>query len=107
MPMLTVTSKEVQNRYGEFLETIEDDFTCVTRHSRPLFWAIADRQVRADPSVLIGRLLLLNGQLRQQQGKEASAESFGQFLERAVDPVLKTAGMTQADVTHIVHEVRS
>ncbi len=104
--MLTVTSKEVQNHYGEFLETIEDDLTCVTRHSRPLFWAIADRQVRDDPSVLIGRLLLLNGQLRQQQGK-ASKESFGQFLESAVDPVLKTAGMTQADVTNIVHEVRS
>ena len=106
MPMLTVTSKEVQNRYGDFLETIEDDLTCVTRHSRPLFWAIADRQVRDDPSVLIGRLLLLNGQLRQQQGK-ASKESFGQFLENAVDPVLKTAGMTHADVTNIVHEVRS
>jgi hypothetical protein len=106
MPMLTVTSKEVQNRYGQFLETIEDDLTCVTRHSRPLFWAIADRQVRDDPSVLIGRLLLLNGQLRQQQGK-AGKERFGQFLEQAVDPVLKTTGITQADVTNIVHEARS
>jgi hypothetical protein len=56
--------------------------------------------------VLIGRLLLLNGQLRQQQGK-AGKERFGQFLEQAVDPVLKTTGMTQADVTNIVHEARS
>jgi hypothetical protein len=105
MSMLTVTSKEVQNRYGEFLEKVQDDVTCVTRHGRSLYWTISDRQVRDDPSVLIGKLLLLNGQLRQQSGK-ASKEGFGQFLARAVDPVLKTAGMTQEDVTKLVHESR-
>ena len=105
MPMLTVTSKEVQNRYGEFLETVQDDLACVTRHGRPLFWAISDRQVRDEPSALIGRLLLLNGQLRKQNGK-APKGSFGQFLEREVDPVLKTADITQEDVTKIVNESR-
>ncbi len=105
MFMLKVTSKEVQNRYGEFLEKVQDDVTCVTRHGRSLYWTISDRQVRDDPRVLIGKLLLLNGQLRQQGGN-AIQEGFGQFLSREVDPVLKTAGMTQEDVTKIVNESR-
>jgi hypothetical protein len=103
--MLTVTSKEVQNRYGEFLEKVQDDVTCVTRHGRSLYWTISDRQVRDDPSVLIGKLLLLNGQLRQKSGK-AKKEGFGQFLGREVDPVLKPAELTQDDVAKIVHDTR-
>jgi hypothetical protein len=104
-PMLTVTSKEVQNHYGEFLEKVQDDVTCVTRYGRSLYWTISDRQIRDDPKVLIGKLLLLNGQLRQQSGT-ASQEGFGQFLAREVDPVLKTSGMTQKDINQIVHDAR-
>jgi hypothetical protein len=103
--MLTVTSKDVQNHYGEFLETVQDELACVTRHGRPLFWAISDRHVRDDPNALIGRLLLLNGQLRKQSAK-VGQEDFGQFLEREVDPVLKTAGVTEEEVSKIVHEAR-
>jgi hypothetical protein len=105
MIMQTVTSKEVQNHYGEFLEKVQDDVTCVTRHGRSLYWTISDRQVRDDPSVLIGKLLLLNGQLRQQSGK-TNPEDFGDFLTRTIDPVLKTDGVTPADITKIVNESR-
>jgi hypothetical protein len=59
----------------------------------------------AQPSVLIGKLLLLNGQLRQQSGK-TNQEDFGGFLNRTVDPVLKTDGATSSDITKIVNESR-
>lgn len=104
--MLKMTSREVQARHGDFVESVQEDVVCVTRHGRPLYWAVADRQVRAsDPSVLIGRLLLLNGQLRQaEQG--APAEPFSAVLEREVDPVVKTAGLTPESVEKVVHDSR-
>jgi hypothetical protein len=104
--MITVTSKDVQTRYGEFVESLQDDVACVTRHGRPLFWAISDRQMRAkDPSELIGRLLLLNGQLRKENEKTPK-ESFAAFLDREIDPSLMTDGITVDDVTKIVNDNR-
>lgn len=103
--MLKMTAREVQVRHGDFVKSVQKDVVCVTRHGRPLYWAVSDRQVRGhDPSVLIGRLLLLNGQLRQaEQG--APTESLSQALEREVDPVI-TTGLTPNAVEQIVHESR-
>lgn len=104
--MLKMTSREVQLRHGDFVESVQEDVVCVTRHGRPLYWAVSDRQVRGrDPSVLIGRLLLLNGQLRQaEQG--APTEPLGQVLEHEVDPVVNTAGLTTEAVEQVVHGSR-
>jgi prevent-host-death family protein len=100
--MQTVTSREVQNRYGEFIESVQDDMVCVTRHGRPLFWAVSDRHVRAaDPSVLIGRMLLLHGQLNRAKTARAG-DMLGQTLfdlDAAIDP----KGLTEENVMTIVH----
>jgi len=104
--MQTVTSREVQSRYGDFVESVQDDVVCVTRHGRPLFWAIADRQVRAnDPSVLIGRLLLLNGQLNKSSSP-SSGDKFTTFLEQEIDSSTHTEGLSPEDVNTIVHANR-
>lgn len=106
MPMQTVTSRDVQSRYGDFVESVQDDLVCVTRHGRRLFWAVSDRQVSAsDPSVLIGRLLLLNGQLNRLP-ENRPTESFGAFLEREVDPALDTKALTPEAVTQLVDDSR-
>ncbi len=100
--MQTVTSREVQNRYGEFIESVQDDMVCVTRHGRPLFWAVSDRHVRsADPSVLIGRMLLLHGQLNRASTARAG-DVLGQTLsdlDAAIDP----NGLTEEHLMTIVH----
>lgn len=104
--MQTITSREVQSRYGEFVESVQDDLVCVTRHGRRLFWAVSDRQVSAsDPSALIGRLLLLNGQLNRNQDAR-SGESFAVFLEREVDPAVDPRALTQTTVTQLVDDSR-
>jgi hypothetical protein len=104
--MQTVTSRDVQIRYGEFVESVQDDLVCVTRHGRRLFWAVSDRQVSAsDPSVLIGRLLLLNGQLNRSP-EARSSESFATFLEREVDSALDTRAATPEVVAQIVDDSR-
>lgn len=103
--MQTVTSREVQTRYGEFVETVQDDVVCVTRHGRPLYWAVSDRLVRApDPGVLIGRMLLLHGQLNQQTGA-GQGDSFGKVLE-TLDSSVDTQGLDEDAVMAVVHEHR-
>ncbi len=102
--MQTIASREVQNRYGEFIESVQDDVVCVTRHGRPLFWAVSDRHMRtSDPSVFIGRMLLLRGQLERQTN--ATRESFDQTLER-LDATITPGELTEEAVTDIVHANR-
>lgn len=103
--MQTVTSREVQNKYGDFVESVQDDVVCVTRHGRPLFWAVSDRHVRApDPSILIGRMLLLHGQLnRASDAKQGDA--FGRTLE-TLDANIDPQDLTEEQVMSIVHENR-
>jgi len=103
--MQTVTSRDVQSQYGAFVESVQDDLVCVTRHGRPLFWAVADRHVRApDPSILIGRMLLLHGQLNRAPG-ERQGDAFAKALE-ALDASIDPQGLTQEQVMTVVHENR-
>jgi antitoxin (DNA-binding transcriptional repressor) of toxin-antitoxin stability system len=103
--MQTLSSREVQNHYGEFVEAVQDELVCVTRHGRPLFWAVADRHVRAeDPSVLIGRLLLLHGQLNRNTSA-LPGDSFNKVLEE-LDASIDTAGLTPADINAMVDAAR-
>jgi antitoxin (DNA-binding transcriptional repressor) of toxin-antitoxin stability system len=103
--MQTLSSREVQNHYGEFVEAVQDELVCVTRHGRPLFWAVADRHVRAeDPSVLIGRLLLLHGQLNRDTSP-LPGDSFNKVLEK-LDASIDTAGLTPADINAMVDAAR-
>ena len=107
--MLIVTSREVQSHYGEFIESVEDDLVCVTRHGRPLFWAVSDRQVRSDdPSILVGRLLLLNGQLRKQKGLERGVDptALQDFLAQEVDSSLNTKLTTPEELSKLIHASR-
>ena len=104
--MQLVTSSEVQSQYGKFLESVQDDLVCVTRHGRPLFWALSDRHVRApDPSLLIGRMLLLHGQLNRAT-QERAGDAFGKVLEE-LDDSLDPQDLTQEKVMTIVHENRA
>lgn len=103
--MQTVTSREVQNHYGEFLESVQDDVVCVTRHGRPLFWALSDRDVRTqDPSAFIGRMLLLRGQLRRESG--LPQESIEKTFER-LDPAIQAEGLSEDDVSAVVRSQRA
>ena len=103
--MQTITSREVQNRYGDFVESVQDDLVCVTRHGRPLFWAISDRHVRNDDSsVLIARILLLHGQLNPFHGNLPGDDS--RKLLDSVECTAATEGLTDNDVMAIVHENR-
>ena len=106
--MQTLTSRDVQVHYGEFVESVQDDVVCVTRHGRPLYWALSDSHLRAqDPSVFIGRMLRLRGQIERERAQrtEAPLPSFSdalQQLDNSIDP----SGLSENDVMQVVHENR-
>lgn len=104
MTMQTITSREVQNHYGDFLESMQNDMVRVTRHGRPLFWAISDRAVRGDPAILIGRILLLGGQANPYQG-DRPGDDLQKLLDGFGSPT-DTTGLTEDDVMQVVHENR-
>lgn len=106
--MQTLTSRDVQVRYGEFVESVQDDVVCVTRHGRPLYWALSDSHLRAqDPSVFIGRLLRLRGQIERERAQRSGAplQSFADALQQ-LDSSIEPGGLTEADVMQVVHENR-
>lgn len=106
--MQTLTSRDVQVRYGEFVESVQDDVVCVTRHGRPLYWALSDSHLRAqDPSVFIGRMLRLRGQIERERAQRAATPqpSFSDAL-RKLDSSIDPNGITEDDVMQIVHENR-
>lgn len=106
MSVQTVTSREVQSKYGEFVEAVQDDLVCVTRHGRRLYWAVSDRHVSAsDPNVLIGRLLLLNGQMNRSNTENAG-DSFTAFLEKEIDPSINRDVLSIDQVTQFVNDTR-
>jgi hypothetical protein len=84
---------------------VQEDVVCVTRHGRPLFWAVADRLVRTpDPSILIGRMLLLHGQLKRSTS-EHPGDAFSQILE-GLDSSIDPQALTQENIMTLVHENR-
>lgn len=105
MTMQTLTSRDVQSRYGEFVESVQDDVVCVTRHGRPLYWAVSDRHVRApDPSILIGRMLLLHGQLNRVSDARPG-DVLGKVLQD-LDASIDPQDLTEEQVMTVVHENR-
>jgi hypothetical protein len=106
--MQTLTSRDVQVRYGEFVESVQDDVVCVTRHGRPLYWALSDSHLRAqDPSVFIGRMLRLRGQIEHERAQRTATPlpTFSDALKQ-LDGSIEPSGLSEADVMQIVHENR-
>ena len=102
--MQTLSSREVQSQYGQFVDTLQDDVVCVTRHGRPLYWAMNDRHFREkDPSVFIGRMILLRAQLVNQASPQAEPID---ALFAQTDAHLKASSMSADDVMSVVHANR-
>jgi len=100
--MLTITSREVQNRFGDFVESMNDDVVCVTRHGRPLFLAVS---MRDDPATLVSKVLLAYGQANVYRGEKpgkAMRTLTAGFGNRAAED-----GFTEAEVMQLVHENRT
>jgi hypothetical protein len=95
--MLNLSSRDVQTQYGQFADAVMDGPVCVTRHGRPLYYAVSARPASAE--LLIGRLLLAFGQSQSIAPAARDGDDFTALVQglghQSVDD---SAALTQADV---------
>ena len=106
--MQTITSRDVQTNYGSFTEAVTDDTVCVTRHGRPLYYAISARQT--NPELFIGRMLLTFGQTHADTQAADAGGRFADFVQ-ALGHTTNEGGvagdtLTEQDVAQIVDDNR-
>lgn len=108
--MQIITSRDVQTNYGSFTEAVTDDTVCVTRHGRPLYYAMSARQT--NPELFISRMLLTFGQTHSDNrvGANDAGERFAGFVQALghTAPASDTASdaLTEQDIAQIVDDNR-
>ena len=91
--MITVTSVEAQNRFGQLLDTVQREPVTITRHGRTAAFIVSPQDML---------------ELQQLRSKRSSAaEAFEAFFAKA-DSTLPPAAeaLTDADVVKLVKETR-
>lgn len=91
--MITVTSVEAQNRFGQLLDTVQREPVTITRHGRVAAFMVSPQDMR---------------ELEEARRKRGSAvEAFEAFFARS-DPDLTpdVQDLTDEAVCRLVHEAR-
>jgi len=91
--MITITSVEAQNRFGQLLDTVQREPVTITRHGRPAAFMVSAQDMQ---------------ELQEVRRKRISAvEAFEAFFAKS-DSTLTDAAkeLTDADIVQLVHELR-
>jgi len=92
--MITKTSAEAQNQFGQLLDTVQREPVAITRHGRPAAYVISPREmenVRA---------------LKDARRKQLAAD-WAAWSERAHGNAKpEAAELTDEDIVRLVHELR-
>lgn len=91
--MITVTSVEAQNRFGQLLDTVQREPVTITRHGRPAAFMVSPQDMR---------------DLQEARRKRGTAaEAFEAYFAKA-DATLTPAAreLTDEDVVRMVKESR-
>jgi len=92
--MITKTSAEAQNQFGQLLDTVQREPVAITRHGRPAAFIVSPR----DMEDLVAA--------REFKRKQAST-AFKEWSEKAQKSMKPAAGeLTDEDVVRLVHEAR-
>jgi prevent-host-death family protein len=95
--MVTVTSVEAQNRFGQLIDLAQRETVTVTRHGRPAAFIVSPRDMeelldaRRRRSRAVAELEAWTAQARKSQTPAQAAAS---------------AGLTDEEVNRLVHESR-
>ena len=91
--MITVTSVEAQNRFGELIDRSQREPVEVTRRGRTVAFVVSGH----DMQELV--------QLRQRR-EEAARWYSGYRQQLGAQPTAAAAKLSEADITRLVHELR-
>lgn len=91
--MITMSSVEAQNRFGQLLDTAQRETVAVTRHGRPAVFIVSPQEMED----------LLDA--RRRRGKAvAELEEWSAEGRKRATPA--AAALTDEDVNRLVHEAR-
>jgi antitoxin Phd len=91
--MITLTSVEAQNRFGQLLDTVQREAVAITRHGRPTAFIVSPQEMDE----------LLDSR-RKRSKALAELEAWSTQAKRRASPA--AARLTDKDVTRLVHKLR-
>lgn len=89
--MITVTSVEAQNRFGELIDRSQREPVEITRRGRTVAYVVSEHDMQALSDV--------------NKRREAAARWYAQYRERVIAQPNAT-NLTDTDVDRLVHELR-
>lgn len=91
--MITKTSAEAQNQFGQLLDTVQREPVAITRHGRPAAYVISPR----DMEEIVA--------LRQRRSRAVKdLEAWRELASKSMTPA--AAALTDEEVNRMVHEER-
>jgi antitoxin Phd len=92
--MITKTSAEAQNQFGQLLDTVQREPVAITRHGRPAAFMVSPRDM--EPII------------RERERRNKAVEEFKAWSARAQTHTAPDADdLTDEEINRIVHEVRA
>jgi antitoxin Phd len=92
--MITKTSAEAQNQFGQLLDTVQREPVAITRHGRPAAYVISPREME-------------NVQALKEAMRKQLAVNWAAWSERARKNMKpEAAELTDEDIVRLVHELR-
>lgn len=91
--MITLTSTEAQNRFGEVLDIAQREPVTITRRGRPLAFIISPEELRK----------LFSDQKKREEAVLAY-EAYMKTVKSKVSPLADE--LTDEDINQLVHELR-
>jgi len=91
--MITITSAEAQNNFGQLLDTAQREPVAITRHGRPAAFIVSPQEM--------GELL---DSRRRRSKAVADLEAWAAAAKKHFKPA--AAKLTDEDVVRLVHESR-
>ena len=95
--MITVTSVEAQNRFGQLIDRSQREIVTVTRHGRPAAFIVSPQDMEE----------LLDARNRRSRAvEEMEAWRAAAIASRSPQQAAAAAELTDEDVNRLVHELR-
>jgi antitoxin Phd len=92
--MVTKTSAEAQNQFGQLLDLVQREPVVITRHGRPAAYVVSPRDM--EPI------------MRERERRKEAAAAFDAWREKYKDQISpEAAELTDEEINRIVHEVRA
>lgn len=101
MSMRTMTSLQAQTNFGTLLDSSQREAIIITRRGRPYSAVISDM---GNPKAALSQFLMAMSELSPLRGE--AAQKITKQVFDAIESNAEQDGLTENDITRLVHEAR-